>query len=133
MAIDYGERHIGIALSDSKQLFAFPFLTIDVKKTSSYLEKIAEIVNEQNVGKIIVGIPLSAEDEETYKSKKIRSFAQTLSKYIKLPIIFKDESFTTHRATKVLHSQKKSLKKNKSKLDKIAAALILKDYLDSKE
>lgn len=132
MAIDFGERRIGIAISDSDQLFAFPLLTIDVKKSPAFLDKIVKIVNEQEVGKIIVGIPLTVDGKETNKSKQIKKFADKLSKYINIPIEFQDESLTTLYASEVLHLQKKSLKKNKSKLDKIAAALILRNYLESK-
>ncbi len=132
MAIDFGERRIGIAISDSDQLFAFPLLTIDVKKSPAFLDKIVKIVNEQEVGKIIVGIPLTVDGKETNKSKQIKKFADKLSKYINIPIEFQDESLTTLHASEVLHLQKKSLKKNKSKLDKIAAALILRNYLESK-
>jgi len=132
LAIDYGERHIGIALSDPEQLIAFPYLTIDTRKIPSYFFKIAEIVINQEIEKIINGIPLSTDNNETKKSKQVRDFAKVLERYVDLPIIFWDESFTTQKATKVLNIQKKSLKKNKSKLDMIAASLILKDYLENR-
>ena len=133
LAIDYGERHIGIALSDSGQLIAFPYLTIDTRKIPLYFIKIAEIVKDQDVGKIVIGIPLNTENIETKKSKQVRDFAKELEKYVHLPIIFWDESYTTQKATEVLNIQKKSLKKNKSKLDMIAASLILKDYLTNRK
>ena len=129
MAIDYGERHIGIALSDADQLISFPFLTIDTRKTPLYFQKIAEIAKEQDVEKIIVGIPLTTDAKETTKSKKIRTFADKLTQYVDLPIVFCDESYTTKEASRVLHLQKKSLKKNKSKLDMISASIILRDFL----
>ncbi|MEA3476160.1 MAG: Holliday junction resolvase RuvX [Candidatus Cloacimonadota bacterium] len=133
LAIDYGERHIGIALSDPAQLIAFPYLTIDTKKTPLFFSKIAEIVNKQDIEKVILGIPLNTENVETKKSIQIRNFAKELKQYIDLPIIFSDESCTTQEAIKVLHLKKKSLKKNKFRLDMIAASLILKDYLANRK
>jgi putative Holliday junction resolvase len=133
MSIDYGERHIGIALSDPEQFISFPFLTIDTRKTPSYFQKIAEITKEQDVEKIIVGIPLSIDGKETTKSKKIKAFTDKLAQYVDLPIAFWDESCTTKEASKILSLQRKSIKKNKSKLDMIAASLILRDFLRSQK
>ncbi len=130
MAIDYGERRIGIALSDTEQLIAFPFLTIDTRKNPLYLQKIVQLVLEKKVKKIIIGNPLSIDNKETEKSKDIKIFAGKLAKYLKVPILFWDESLTTHKAIEILHRQKKTIKRNKSKLDMIAASLILKDYLE---
>jgi len=133
LAIDYGERRIGIALSDPVQIIAFPYIIIDTKKTPLFFSKIAEIVNEQDIEKVIIGIPLDINGKETEKSIQIRNFAKELKQYIDLPIIFWDESYTTQEATKILHLKKKSLKKNKYRLDMIAASLILKDYLANRK
>ena len=132
LAIDYGERHIGIALSDTDQLIAYPYLTIDTRKTPQFFQRIAEITKQQDIEKIIVGLPLNVDNLETKKSKQIKIFTKGLQNFVSLPIIFWDESFTTKKASEVLKIQKKSMKKNKSRLDMIAASLILKDFLQNR-
>jgi len=129
LGIDYGERRIGIALSDENQMFPSPYLTIDVKKEQNYFEKIKSIIREKNIGKIIIGNPLTVEGNDTEKSKIIKDFAYKLSKFVDLPIDFWEETRTTQKAEAILKSTKKSLKQNKAKLDKIAASLILEDYM----
>lgn len=131
MAVDYGERRIGIALSDEKHIFAFPFLTIDTKKQPDYMQAMADIVKEEEIGKILIGLPTNPSGGETAKAKEVRRFASQLSRHVSVPIIFWDEAYTTQKAQSVLHLQGQSLKKHKEKLDMIAAAKVLEDFLQA--
>lgn len=131
LAIDYGERRIGLALSDEEHAFAFPFLTIDTKRQPDYMREIAHIIIKEGVGKILVGLPVGSAGKETAKAKKIKRFASKLSEYVSIPIVFWDESYTTQKAQSVLHLQGQSLKDHKEKLDMIAAALLLEDFLQT--
>lgn len=129
LGLDFGERRIGTAVSDESMIFSSPYLTIDVKKNPNYFEKILEIINEKKITKIVIGNPLSVDGQDTSKSKIIKKFAKNLSEFTDLPIVFWDETHTTQKAKKILKLNKKSLKKHKKKLDKIAASLMLEDYM----
>jgi len=129
LAIDFGERRIGIAISDDHQTFSFPKLTIDTNKTPNYLGKINSIVRNNDVGKIIIGNPVRTTGEDSEKSLEIKIFAEKLREITDRNIIFWEENYTTEKAKKILHASGKSLKENKEKLDQIAASLILEDYL----
>jgi putative Holliday junction resolvase len=131
LAIDYGERHIGIAISDEHHTFAFPLFTIDTRKQPDYIQKIAGVVMKEEIGKILIGLPTSPEGGETGKAKKVRRFADQLSEYVSVPIMFWDEAYTTQKAQSVLHLQGQSLKKHKEKLDMIAATILLEDFLQA--
>lgn len=130
IAIDYGERRIGIALSDEEQTISFPYMTIDTRKQPDVMKQIAALVRDQNVGKIVIGNPTNATNEDSEKSKVIRNFVNTLKNHVSIPIELWDESYTTQAALQVLVQSNRRLKKNRNKVDQIAASLILKDYLE---
>ncbi|HEX37371.1 MAG TPA: Holliday junction resolvase RuvX [Candidatus Cloacimonetes bacterium] len=130
MAIDYGERRIGIALSDEEQTISFPYRTIDTRKQPDVMKEIAVLVRDQNVGIIIIGNPTNVEGGDSEKSKVIRNFISKLQNHISIPIKLWDESYTTQAALKVLVQSNRRWKKNRNKVDQIAASLLLKDYLE---
>lgn len=132
MALDYGERRIGIALSDQDQLISFPYQTIDTRKTPDVVRELVKIIKEQKVEFVIVGNPLSNEGADSKKSKDIKAFAGMLSNHISIPIILWDESFTTRQALALMNEANKKIKKNRDTVDQLAASLLLKDYLESR-
>lgn len=129
LAIDFGERRIGIAISDNKHTFAFPKLTIDTEKTTDALQKIKNLIIDNDIGKVVIGNPVRVDGEDSKKSQQIKNFSKKLKQIIDIPLEFWDESYTTEKAKKILHKSTKSFKENKDKLDQIAASLILEDYL----
>ncbi len=129
MAIDYGEKRIGIALSDPMRMFAKPFTVIP--NSENYLQEIAKIVDEENVQKIILGLPLNLKGEDSQKTKEVRAEFKKFEKYFSIPIILWDERFTTVEANNILKKQKYSVKDARKVVDKLAASLILKSYLES--
>ena len=133
MSLDYGERRIGIALSDPEQLITFPYRTIDTKKTPDVVKEIVLIIKDQAVGALIVGNPLSANNTDTKKSKQIKKFVAMLSNHVSIPITLWDESYTTRSAIELMNQAHKKLKKNRDKVDQLAASLILKDYLEHRD
>ena len=130
MAFDYGERRIGIALSDPEQLITFPFCTIDSRKTPDVVKEIVRIIRDQNVGALIVGNPLNEDGTDSKKSKEIKKFITMLSNHISIPINLWDEYYTTKSAIRLLNQANRRLKKNRDKVDQLAASFLLKDYLE---
>ena len=134
LGIDYGERRIGLAISDPEQKIAFGVTTIDVKNNSlwKYLE---EIIKEENIVKLIVGYPLRTDGKESDKAKKVDNFIIELENHFSLPVAREDEAFTSsvakdiikNRATKKKH---KNMRTQKEEIDKLAACILLQDYLD---
>ena len=130
MALDYGERRIGVALSDPEQLITFPFCTIDTRKTPDLVKEIVGMIKDHDVGVLIVGNPLNDDGTESKKSKEIKKFIAMLANHISIPINLWDESYTTKSAIRLLNQANKRLKKNRDKVDQLAASLLLKDYLE---
>lgn len=131
MAIDYGDVRIGIALSDVTRFLASGFENYTRKGLEVDCRHIADIVANNNVKIIVLGLPLNMDGSEGDRVKKTREFAEILATYTDAKIDFLDERLTSVSAEKILISADVSRKKRKQVLDKLSATIILQDYLDS--
>ncbi len=132
MGIDYGEKRIGIALSDPLLTFAYSFITLS--NDLNLINNLSKIFNEKNVTKVILGLPSLRFKSSTELNKKVQEFKIEIENNLKVEVILWDEEFSSVLAKeKVIESvTKKSKRKNKELLDKQAAAIILQEYLDTK-
>ena len=130
LGIDYGQKRIGLAISDELETFATPLLALKVKSFADALTKLQRIIKRLKVDEIIIGLPLSMKGNETKQSIQTRYFANALKSTNGSRIKFRNESFSTKEAEQNL---KKSSKKSKEKKDSEAARIILQEYLDSKK
>ena len=131
MGIDYGEKRIGIALSDPLLTFAYPFTTLT--NDSLFLTNLFNIVEEKKVNKIILGLPSEKFKSSKELFQKVLKLKSEIESKIKIEIILQDEDYSSAIAKeKIIQSvSKKSKRKEKDLLDKFAAAVILQEYLDS--
>ena len=131
LAIDFGEKRIGIAITDPLKIFAYPLTTIqnDSKFWSSFLS----IIEEYNIIKIILGYLLKESGEESESSKKVLKFKVELEKRTSAPIELVDERYSSEIAKQNILESVSSKKKRRDKglVDKNAASVILQEYLDS--
>ncbi len=131
LAVDYGERRTGIAVSDELGITAQGLDTIEVKNEAEIPELVARVVKDTGAGTIVVGLPLNMNGTESEKSMKIREFAEQLAEITSLPVVLRDERMTTMQAHRVMREMNKKIYKNKKLIDKISATLILQEYLKS--
>ncbi len=133
LAIDWGERRFGLALSDDLRIMAHPYRT--VKNDDGVYERIAEIARERGVGLILLGLPLTLAGEEGDMVQKVRVFGAGLSRFIPdVPLKYFDERLTTSGAeTLIKEMSVEGIRKNKRgkapDVDAIAATLLLETYL----
>lgn len=120
MGIDYGEKRIGIAVSDQNGRFALPYGVLENKK--GVILKIKEICRKKDVGKVIIGLPLDFKNMPTHATKGARDLKNKLEKEIDIDIFFEKEFLTTKEAERIQGKIKK--------IDASAAALILKSYIE---
>jgi putative holliday junction resolvase len=130
MGIDYGRRRIGVAVSDEEGRLARSIGIVDRKTHPNYIDELIRIITQENPAAIIFGLPLNADDEETAMSKEVREFAMAIEQRVNLPIHFIDESFTSKKASELMMHRKKKARRDKSLSDRIAACLILQEYID---
>ena len=131
LAIDYGDKRIGIAISDPLGITAQGLETIIVLRKNAHFIKIKEIIERENVKKILVGLPLNMNGTKGERVKKTEKFIENLKKFIDLQIILWDERLTSIEAKRIIISLGEKTGKNKEKVDRIAAALLLENYLES--
>jgi len=130
MGIDYGRRRIGVAVSDDEGRLARSIGIVDRKTHPDHIDELIRIITQENPAAIIFGLPLSIDDEETAMSKEVREFATVIEQRVNLPIHFIDESFTSKKAAELMMHRKKKARRDKSLSDRIAACLILQEYID---
>jgi putative holliday junction resolvase len=132
LAIDYGLRRVGLAVTDPLQMFAQPLDTIDNKLIIDYLKA---YLGRESVQTIVLGEPKHMDGGETDATKPVQEFKLLLEKnFPNVPIVMIDERLTSRMAKQTLidAGYKKSDRRNKKLVDTVAAALILQTYLESK-
>ena len=131
LGIDYGDRSIGLAISDKLFVAAHAIGRYQVKNRKADALYFKDLIKQRQVSKIVIGLPLQMDGSEGTRVEKTREFARWLEKILGLPIVFWDERLTTKEALQVLHQQKMNGRKKKKLKDQVAAAIILANYLES--
>jgi len=131
LAIDFGDVRVGLALSDLTCTISKPFKTINYINIEDLLNQIFEITKENQVNKIVVGIPYNMKGEDTKQTIKVREFVSALENKMDYKIDLIDERLTSSEAEKFMHQMNIKTGHNKDKIDKIAASIILQEYLDT--
>lgn len=132
LGLDYGDRRIGVAVSDMFGWTAQGLEVIDRKRVSNELKRIEEIIQANDIGEIVIGLPKNMNGTVGPRGEICMAFAQTLHDTFHLPVHLWDERLTTVAAERTLVEADISRKKRKQFVDKMAATLILQNYLDSK-
>jgi putative Holliday junction resolvase len=132
MGIDYGEKRIGIALSDPLLTFAYAFTTL--QNDSSFLINLSKIFIEKKIIKVILGLPSERFKSSKELSQKVRKLKSEIEIKYKIEVILWDEEYSSAIAKeKIIESvTKKSRRKEKDLLDRHSAAVILQEYLNKK-
>ena len=131
LGIDYGEARIGVAVSDALGMLAAPLDTICETDRKKQLEKVACVARENGAEKIVVGLPKHLDGTIGHRAVYTEEFAKDLFEMTNIPYIMWDERLTSTQAHRILETSGVSGKKRKTKVDKIAAVIILQGYLDS--
>ncbi|MGD8373458.1 MAG: Holliday junction resolvase RuvX [Candidatus Woesebacteria bacterium] len=126
LALDVGEKRIGLAVGDTIGRLASPLLTLIVDGTE--IVRLQSILLDYDIDKIVVGLPRNQSGEQTAQSEQVKMFVKRKIEAFSLPVIFQDESVTSVLAERHLVKNKKTFKKGD--IDAHAAAIILQDYLE---
>ena len=133
MALDIGDRRIGIAISDPFNSYAMPVDTYwRTRDFLSDVKAMAEVARSRDVGVIVCGLPVLADGTESVQTEKTNKFIAALQEQTQIPVVTEDERFTSIQAHESLHEQGFRAKKHKKSVDAVAAAYILDGYLARK-
>lgn len=130
LAIDYGHRRIGVAMSDPLRMTAQLLPTIHVVHPSQVLSDLEKIILEKNVTEIVIGMPLNLKGQKGASAEKVERFVKELESKFHLPIHTWDERWTSIEAQRTILELGESPSRHKSKVDQIAALLILQTFLN---
>jgi putative Holliday junction resolvase len=130
MAIDYGERRIGIAKSDPTGMIASALVTLEVKSTNDAVTQLIDVINEYEPNALVFGYPLHASGDKSEKCVVIDRFIETIRQHYDGPIHKVDERYSSVEAESILHAHGQKVGKNKKRIDRLAAVIILQRFLD---
>ena len=136
LGIDYGERRIGLALSDATGLLASPWKQIpnDANAVGAARRLADEVkrlqAEDDGLAAVVIGLPRRLSGEANEQTGRVQAFARVLAEEIALPITLQDERLTSHEADEILAQREPDWRKRKPQVDAMAAAIILQEFLD---
>ena len=131
LALDIGDRRIGVALSDPSGTLASPFTTITRRDLESDITAVLKLAGQQEAVQIVAGMPLSLSGQAGPQAKKVRHVIKALEQRSNVPVKTWDERFSTREAERLLRESGHHPSKERALTDAAAAAVILQGYLDS--
>ena len=135
VGIDWGERRIGIAISDASAIIARPLTTIDrgqsdAESVRRLRDTIVSLGDEDRIGCVVLGLPTRLDGSDNDQTPRVKKIAAQLAAELSIPVVTQDERLSSHEADERLSLRQKDWRKRKAMLDAAAAAVILQDYLD---
>jgi putative holliday junction resolvase len=133
MAIDYGTKAIGVAISDELRITVRPLTTIrrGRQKYTQVIDKICSLIGENEIGVLAVGMPLNMNGTRGEAAVRVEKFVADLQNRLAIPIVIIDERLTSYEADRILRDR--GVSERRARSDEFAAAIILQDYLDQEE
>jgi putative Holliday junction resolvase len=133
IGIDIGEKRMGVAISDETQTLARGIEAIEVKSKDDCFLKIKSIIDKNNAKEVVVGLPLNMNGSRGPQAQRATAFIKDLEGRFSIPITAFDERLTTKQGERILIEADMSRKKRRTKIDSLAAQIMLQSYLDSKK
>jgi putative Holliday junction resolvase len=131
LAVDYGEKRIGLAVSDELGITASPLMTLVRRSDDETVRQIAQLASKLRVTQIVVGLPRRTDAQEGEMERKVKAFAEKLRQEVSVPVVLFDERFTTRIAEQVLLEADLSRRKRKQVRDRLAAVILLQSFLEA--
>ena len=132
LALDVGEKRIGVALSDPTGVLASPLTTIESKGQDSDIDEVLRLAEEHEAGEIVVGLPLSMSGRRGPQAGRVDAFVRAMAERTDIPLKSMDERLSSVQAERMLRESGVEPSKNKARVDSAAAAIVLQSYLDSR-
>jgi putative Holliday junction resolvase len=130
MALDYGSKRVGVAVSDQMKMIAQPLEYLDAEPFATLAEQLKRLIREQEVELIVVGMPRNMDGSYGEAAGRVRAFVAALKDVVLVPLKAWDERLTTTQANRALIAGNVRRSDRKQKVDMTAAAILLQSYLD---
>lgn len=132
LALDIGEKRIGVAVSDPSGTVAMPLTILDAQRVTADGADLRRLIEEYDAEVVLVGLPLSLDGSEGLQAQRVRRVAKRLGSFIGIPVVFADERLSSTQASRVMGEGGVSSRNQRKELDKIAASIFLQSYLDAR-
>jgi putative Holliday junction resolvase len=129
LAIDFGERRVGLAISDPSGSLALPLDTLERINDAETIDRIADLARAEEVERIVIGEPRALDGSRGSAARRIAGFAAKLGRRSGLPVVLRDEALTTHQARERLRAAGIDPRRHPGRLDAIAAQVLLEEFL----
>jgi len=130
LGIDPGRKRIGLAIGDSLLKIATAYKTLDYRNKVEFIANLEPIVIEENIGLVVMGLPLNMDGSEGKSANFSRLLAELIKRKLNLKVEFVDERLTTEAAIRQIHEADKKVGNSRKTIDMLSAAIILQSYLD---
>jgi putative Holliday junction resolvase len=130
LALDYGTRRIGLAVSDDAGTFAFPAGFLTCRGRERDLAALRELIAERSIQRVVVGLPIHMNGRKGETARAAEDFANEIAEKIGLPVELLDERWTTKEAERALAESRSGRKRRREAVDSVAATLLLRTYLE---
>lgn len=131
LGIDFGIKRVGLAVCDPTETLCSPLTTVQRTSRQALFDEILEIIHNEKIEAVVVGLPLSLDGEDTLTTRQARNFAESLTRRTDVPVHLWDERLTSAQAEEELDMAGVYGKKRKQALDSQAATIILRSWLES--
>lgn len=131
LGIDFGLKRVGLAVSDRTGTLVSPFKTIERTTRDALFDELTQIIHNEEIETIVVGLPLSLDGKDTLTTRQARNFAQSLGRRTDIPIHMMDERLTSSQAEEELNAANVRGAKRKMALDSQAAVVILRSWFEN--
>jgi putative holliday junction resolvase len=132
LALDIGEKRIGVAVSDPSGTVASPLIVLDAAVVLGDGRGLTDLVEEYEADLVVVGLPLSLDGTEGPQASSVRRAAARLAGFLRVPIEFADERLSSAQASRTMGAQGASQRQQRGSVDMVAAAIFLQSYLDAR-
>lgn len=132
LAVDYGKRRVGLAVSDATGTLATGLPTLERSSRQPLAEALARVVEEHGAGEVLLGLPLALDGTAGPMAREVQALARELRSLLGLRVTLRDERLTTVRAHRVLRESGVRAREAKHRADRLSAVLLLQGYLDSR-
>jgi len=133
LALDIGEKRIGVAVSDPSGSVATPLVVLDARKVLGDGRELVRLVEDYEAELVLVGLPLSMDGSEGPQAAHVRHAAARLAGFLRIPIEFADERLSSAQASKAMQEGGATSRDQRGRLDMVAASLFLQSYLDARK
>jgi putative holliday junction resolvase len=132
LALDIGEKRIGVAVSDSSGTVATPVSVVDAKSVLGDGRGILRLVKEYDIDLVVVGLPLSMDGSIGQQAQRVRAAGERLERFVPVPFVYYDERLSSVEAGRAMSAMGVSDRHKRGSIDMVAAALFLQSYLDAR-